>query len=130
MEHGEALKNLYLCGKDKIMESTRQKKISRLLQKEVAEILRKKNPALAPGKMITVTKVRVSPDLGTSKIYLSIFPSADSEKILDNVNNACGAVRNELGKLVRNQLRVVPELNFYLDDSLDYIDNIDSLLSE
>ena len=112
------------------MESTRQKKISRLLQKEVAEILRKKTPVLAPGKMITVTTVRVSPDLGTSKIYLSIFPSADSDKVLDNVNKSCGAVRNELGKLVRNQLRVVPELNFYLDDSLDYIDNIDSLLSE
>ncbi len=112
------------------MESTRQKKISRLLQKEVAEILRKKTITLAPGKMITVTTARVSPDLGTAKIYLSIFPSADNEKVLESISNAKGSIRNELGKLVRNQLRVVPELIFYLDDSLDYIDNIESLLSE
>lgn len=112
------------------MESTRQKKINRLLQKEIAEILRKLTPALAPGKMITVTTVRVSPDLGTSKIYLSIFPSLEKEKVLESVINASGSVRNELGKLVRNQLRVVPELNFFLDDSLDYIENIDTLLSE
>lgn len=112
------------------MESTRQKKISRLLQKEIAEILRKKTASLAPGKMITVTTVRVSPDLGTSKTYLSIFPSSDNEEVLEKINNAKGSIRNELGKLVRNQLRIVPELIFYLDDSLDYIDNIESLLSE
>lgn len=112
------------------MESTRQKKISRLLQKEIAEILRKKTVMLAPGKMITVTTVRVSPDLGTSKIYLSIFPSTDNSEVLEKINSAKGSIRNELGKLVRNQLRVVPELIFYLDDSLDYIDNIESLLSE
>lgn len=112
------------------MESTRQKKISRLLQKELAEILRKKTAVLAPGKIITVTNVRVSPDLGLAKIYLSIFPSDESENILRNVSSATSTVRNELGRLVRNQLRVVPELHFYLDDSLDYIDNIDSLLKE
>jgi len=112
------------------MESTRQKKISRLLQREIAEILRKKTPVLAPGKMITVTTVRVSPDLGTSKIYLSVFPSEESTTVLANINSAKGSLRNELGKLVGKQLRVVPEINFYIDDSLDYIDNIDSLLSE
>ena len=112
------------------MESTRQKKVSRLLQKEIAEILRQKTPVLAPGKMLTVTTVRVSPDLGTSRIYLSIFPSAANSDVLESINNAKGLIRNELGKLVRNQLRVVPELIFFLDDSLDYIDNIESLLSE
>ena len=110
------------------METTRQKKISRLLQKELAEILRQKTPSLAPGRMITVTTVRISPDLGVSKIYLSIFPSENPDQVLSNIRSAMGAIRNELGKLVKNQLRVVPELNFYLDDSLDYIDNIDSLL--
>ncbi len=112
------------------MESTRQKKISRLLQKEIAEILRQKTPVIAPGKMITVTTVRVSPDLGTSKIYLSVFPSTDNNIVLESINSAKASIRNELGKLVRNQLRLVPELIFYLDDSLDYIDNIESLLSE
>ena len=83
-----------------------------------------------PGKMITVTTVRVTPDLGLAKIYLSIFPSGESEKDLEKVSSATSSIRNDLGKLVRNQLRVVPELHFFLDDSLDYIDNIDSLLKE
>lgn len=112
------------------MESTRQKKISRLLQKEIAEILRKKTITLAPGKMITVTTVRVSPDLGISKVYLSVFPSSAGNEVLDSINKAKSSIRNDLGKLVRNQLRVIPDLSFFLDDSLDYIDNIDSLLSE
>ena len=112
------------------MESTRQKKISRLLQKELAEILRKKTSVLAPGKIITVTTVRVSPDLGLAKIYLSVFPSTESDEILKNVVSATSSVRNELGRLVKHQLRVVPELHFYLDDSLDYIENIDTLLKE
>lgn len=112
------------------MESTRQKKISRLMQKELAEILRRKTNTLIPGKMITVTTVRVSPDLGLAKIYLSIFPSGENQQDLEKIVSATSAIRNELGKLVRNQLRVVPELHFFLDDSLDYIDNIDSLLKE
>ena len=80
--------------------------------------------------MITVTTVRISPDLATSRIYLSIFPSTGGEDVLGKVISATGSIRNELGKLVRNQLRVVPELSFFLDDSLDYIDKIDSLLTD
>lgn len=113
-----------------LMESTRQKKVSRLLQKELAEILRQKTTELARGKMITVTTVRVSPDLGIAKIYLSIFPSDDSEEALESVRQNTPRIRNELGHKVRHQLRVIPEIAFYLDDSLDYIDNIDSLLNE
>ncbi len=112
------------------MESTRQKKISRLLQKELAEILRKKTPQLAAGKMITVTTVRVSPDLGLAKTFLSVFPSESSQEVLANITSATPSIRNDLGKLVRNQLRLVPEIHFYLDDSLDYIENIESLLNE
>ena len=112
------------------MESTRQKKVSKLLQKELAEILRKNTTILAPGRMITVTTVRISPDLGLAKIYLSIFPSDNNEQVVSKISASTSSIRNELGRLVRNQLRVVPELNFYLDDSLDYIDNIDSLLKD
>ncbi len=110
------------------MESTRQKKISRLLQKELAEILRQKTQEISPGKIITVTTVRVSPDLGVSKIYLSIFPSADKDAALEKITSLTKNIRYELGRKIKNQMRVVPELNFYPDDSLDYIDNIDSLL--
>jgi len=112
------------------MESTRQKKISRLLQKELAEILRKKTPQVAPGKMITVTTVRVSPDLGIAKTFLSIFPSDQKEEVLAAISSSTPSIRNDLGKLVRNQLRIIPEIYFYLDDSLDYIENIESLLNE
>lgn len=112
------------------MESTRQKKVARLLQKELAEILRQKTTELARGKMITVTTVRVSPDLGIAKIYLSIFPSDDSGEALERVRENTPRIRNDLGSRVRHQLRVIPEIAFYLDDSLDYIDNIDSLLNE
>ncbi|MFP4488121.1 MAG: 30S ribosome-binding factor RbfA [Bacteroidales bacterium] len=112
------------------MESTRQKKVSRLLQKELAEILRQKTTELARGKMITVTTVRVSPDLGIAKIYLSIFPSDDSEETLESIRENTPRIRNELGNKVRHQLRLIPEIAFYLDDSLDYIDNIDSLLNQ
>jgi ribosome-binding factor A len=110
------------------MDSTRQKKISRLLQKELAEILRIMGIEFAPGKMITVTTVRISPDLSVAKIYLSFFPSSDGETILDSVLQNTSRIRHTLGQKVRNQLRIVPELAFFVDDSLDYIDKIDSLL--
>lgn len=112
------------------MESKRQKKVSRLLQKELAEILRQKTTELAKGKMITVTTVRVSPDLGLAKIYLSVFPSGNSEDTLEKIRDNTPRIRNELGSRVRKQLRIIPEIAFYLDDSLDYIDNIDSLLNK
>ncbi|MEA1886001.1 MAG: 30S ribosome-binding factor RbfA [Bacteroidota bacterium] len=112
------------------MESTRQKKVARLLQKELAEILRQKTTELARGKMLTVTTVRVSPDLSLAKVYVSIFPSDDSIQTLDHIIDNTPRIRNELGNKVGKQLRIIPEIAFYLDDSLDYIDNIDSLLDK
>ena len=100
------------------------------MQKELAEILRQKTTELARGKMLTVTTVRVSPDLGMAKIYLSIFPSDKKEETLEKITDNTPRIRNELGSKVRNQLRIIPEIAFYLDDSLDYIDNIDSILNK
>ena len=110
------------------MDSTRQKKIARLLQKELAEILRISGKEIAPGKMITVTTVRISPDLSVAKVYLSFFPSDGGTSILESVQNQSGRIRHILGQKVRNQLRIIPELTYFIDDSLDYIDNIDTLL--
>lgn len=112
------------------MESTRQQKVSRLLQREFGDIFQKNAKTLANGKMITVTIVRISPDLGVAKIYLSIFPSDNSEEILKTINSAKSELRYELGKRVKNQLRVVPELSFFIDDSLDYVEKIDQLLTD
>jgi ribosome-binding factor A len=109
-------------------ESTRQKKVSKLIQREVADIFLHKGSEYAPGKMISITKVRISPDLSYAKIYLSIFPSANHNEILHAVQNHSNKIRFELGHKVRSQLRIVPELAFFIDDSLDYIEKIDKLL--
>lgn len=79
---------------------------------------------------MSVSVVRVSPDLSIAKVYLSVFPSARAEEILTNVNNNASQIRYELGNLERHQLRIIPELKFFLDDSLDYIENIDRLLNK
>jgi ribosome-binding factor A len=110
------------------MESTRQKKVSRLIQKELADIFIKKSNEIAHGKLITVTIVRISPDLSFAKVFLSIFPTTGQNEIIDAIKDMTPKIRFELGHKVRTQLRIVPEIVFYLDDSLDYIDNIDKLL--
>lgn len=111
------------------MESTRQAKISRLLQKDLSEIFRQQT-AKMPGVIVSVSTVRVSPDLSVAKAYLSIFPSEKSAEVLASIKESARTIRYELGQQVRFQLRKVPELQFYLDDSLDYLDNIDSLLAK
>jgi ribosome-binding factor A len=111
-----------------VMESTRQKKVARLVLKEVAEIINRKGREIAPGKMISVTQVRITPDLSLAKVYISIFPADKKEEILESIQEHSKNIRFELGVKVKMQLRIVPELAFYLDDSLDYIDNLDKLL--
>lgn len=112
------------------MESTRQQKVGRLLQKEMGEYLQQNSREFLPGKMITVTVVRVSPDLGVAKVYLSIFPLKKDENPIEAIQAHSGKIRNDIGQKIRNQLRAIPEFIYYLDDSLDYIDNIDNLLKE
>ncbi|MCX6332792.1 MAG: 30S ribosome-binding factor RbfA [Bacteroidia bacterium] len=109
-------------------ESTRQKKVARLIQKEVADIFIHKGSEYAHGKMISITKVRVSPDLSYAKIYISIFPSVNHDEVLNSIQEHTHKIRFDLGHKVRSQLRIVPELAFFIDDSLDYIEKIDKLL--
>jgi ribosome-binding factor A len=108
--------------------STRQNKISRLIQREMAEILLKINKSKFTGKLITVSVVRVTKDMGIARIYLSIFPSEFAEEILSDIKLHGKQIRGELGRKLGKSLRVIPGLEFYIDDSLDYIDNIDKLL--
>ena len=110
--------------------TTRQQKIARQIQRDMAEILQRDGAAIAAGSMITVTTVRVSPDFGYAKVYFSIFPFAKSAEVMEALEKNNWLLRRELGKRIRNQLKVVPELQFFLDDSLEYIENIDSLLKE
>ncbi|OFX86053.1 MAG: ribosome-binding factor A [Bacteroidetes bacterium GWF2_33_16] len=110
------------------MSTTRQNKISRLVQKELSDIFQKNASSLFLGKMVTVTSVRVSPDLSVARVYLSVFPVKDKQEFITHVTSVESQIRYELGKRVRHQLRIIPELAFFIDDSLDYIENIDSLL--
>lgn len=109
------------------METTRQNKISRLLQKELSEIFLLQTKAM-PGVLVSVSAVRISPDMSIARVYLSVFPSEKAEEIVENVNDNMKTIRYELGTRVRHQLRIIPELKFFVDDSLDYIEKIDSLL--
>ena len=110
------------------MESTRQAKISRLLQKELSEIFRRETAKLG-NVMVSVSSVKVSPDLSVAKAYLSVFPSEQAPDVSENINAQAKTVRYELAQKVRFQLRRCPELQFYLDDSIDYLENIDKLLN-
>lgn len=118
-----AASNQYLT----FMQETRQNKIARLLQKELSMIFQEQTRAMH-GTMVSVTRVKVSPDLSICTAYLSIFPSERAEELLQNIEKNQKAVRYALGQRVRNQLRIIPELRFFVDDSLDYIDRIDELL--
>lgn len=108
--------------------STRQNKISRLIHREMATIILKINKAKYQGKLISVTVVRVTKDLGIAKIYLSIFPSEFAAEILKELEFNNKQMRGELGRVLGKNLRVIPELQFYIDDSLDYIDHINELI--
>lgn len=111
------------------MESNRQAKISRLIQKELSEIFRQQT-AKTHGVIVSVSTVRVSPDLSIARAYLSVFPSEKGNEMIESINKSAQTIRYELAQRVRYQLRKTPALQFYLDDSLDYIENIDKLLEK
>lgn len=112
------------------MDNNRLQKVARLIQKDMGEILRYESKNLFKGAMITVTRVRVSPDLSIAKVYISIFAlgGIKTEEILELVQTNKPFLRNRLASMERNQLRIIPDLTFFIDDSLDYSENIDRLL--
>ena len=112
------------------MESTRQHKVARLVQKELADFFQKESRNLFQGKLVSVTSVRISRDLSVARAYLSIFPSEKGTELLGEIRLLLPKIRFELGKKVGKQLRIVPELEFFMDDSLDYLENIDNLLKK
>ena len=110
------------------MESTRQQKIARQIQKDLGEMFIRELAPLLRGTMATVMNVRMSPDLEYARIYLSIFPFEKHEEVMASLEANNWLIRKTLGAKIRNQMRVVPELSFFLDDSFEYIDKIDKLL--
>ena len=111
-------------------ESTRQKKVSRLIQKELSVIFQTLVSELLGNVMVSVTIVRVSPDLANANIFISIFPVKNPQESLKVIKNNQTMIRKKLGEQVRNQLRIVPDLQFYLDDSASYAEEIDRLLKK
>lgn len=111
-------------------QSTRQQKVARELQRDLAEIIRSKGMAAFGGAMVTVSEVRVSPDLSIAKVYVSIFPSSKQEEVMKILEESGKSIRGELGRQVAKQLRIVPELDFYLDTTLDYVEHIEELLKK
>ena len=112
------------------MESTRQNKVSRLLQRDLGDIFQKEGRNLFNNSMITVTKVNISRDLSVAKVYLSLFSTADKKELLEKIIKRSGEIRYKLGKRIGKQVRIIPEVQFYMDDSLDYIENIEKLLDD
>ncbi|MCQ2219527.1 MAG: 30S ribosome-binding factor RbfA [Paludibacteraceae bacterium] len=111
------------------MDKTRLNKIDRLIQKEMSDMFQKSVNSMN-GTLVTVTSVTVSADLSIARIRLSIFPTERIEETMATIKNSTKALRFELGQRIRYQLRKVPELSFFIDDSLDYIENIDRLLGK
>ena len=111
-------------------ETTRQHKVARQIQKDLAEIIRSRGMAAYGGALLTVSGVKVSPDLALAKVYVSIFPSSLATEVMEQLDSETSRLRGELGRRVAKQLRIVPELAFYLDDSLDYVEHIDELLKK
>ena len=110
--------------------STRQLKVARELQRDLAEIIRGKGMAMFAGNLVTVSEVRISPDLSIAKVFVSIFPSDKAQQVLEILEDNKKAIRGELGRKVASQLRIVPEFSFMLDSSLDYAEHIDELLKK
>lgn len=110
------------------MDSKRQNKVNSLMQREMAGIMQEEGRNLVPGALITVSGVRVSPDLGVAKVYLSLFPVKDKQAAMAHIRDQAHRMRGLLGQRIGRQMRVVPELHFFLDDSLDRAEEIDKLL--
>ena len=115
---------------EKGIESTRQLKVAKEIQKEMAEIIRSKGMAAFGGALVSVSGVKVSPDLSVAKIYVSVFPSDKAEAVMAALQENNRQLRGELGSKMGKQLRIVPEIIFFLDSSLDYVEHIEELLKK
>jgi ribosome-binding factor A len=110
------------------MESVRQQKVSRLIQKELSALFQVQFQHLSKGNMVSITVVRVTPDLSFASVYLSVFPSKEPKEVVTGYNDHLHDISHALYQRIRNQFRKMPEIRFYVDDSLDYAARIDDIL--
>ncbi|MEY4594172.1 MAG: ribosome-binding factor RbfA [Bacteroidota bacterium] len=112
------------------MDSTRQLKYARLIQKEIGTLFQRNGPSYYGKAFVTVTGAKVSPDLGIASVYLSVYGVKDAQSIIDQIGTHNKEIRRELGNKIRHQARIIPELRFFLDETLDYAEKISKLLEE
>ena len=112
------------------MESKRQQKFAGVLQEELAQVFQRDGGAFLPNTLVTITRVRVSPDLAVAKVYLSFFNTTNTTLSINTVNSHAGEIRYKLGARIRHQVRVVPELTFFVDDTNEYVERMDHLFEK
>lgn len=112
------------------MESKRQQKVGRQIQKDLGDIFQKEGHHLVNGSLVTVTSVRMTPDLGIARAYLSFLPEKNKAVVFDGIQENTKFIRQKLGERVRHQLRIVPDLEFYLDDTAEYAAKMDALFAD
>jgi len=112
------------------MESTRQLKVAKLLQKELGDLFQREGRSLLGNVFVTLTKVKVSPDLSNAKVYLSFMMVENKKEVLDTLTSHSKIIRKMIGERIRNQVRIIPEIQFYLDDNLDYAAKMDEIFSK
>jgi ribosome-binding factor A len=112
------------------MESKRQQKFAGVIQQDLAEIFQREGMNFLPHTMVTITKVRVTPDLAIARVFLSFFNSLDAAASLSTVKTHASEIRYKLGAKIKNQVRVVPQLEFFVDDTNDYVEKMDQLFDQ
>jgi len=112
------------------MESKRQQKFAGVIQQDLAEIFQREGMNFLPNTMVTITKVRVTPDLAIARVFLSFFNSVDAAASLSTVKAHASEIRYKLGAKIKNQVRVVPQLEFFVDDTNDYVEKMDQLFDQ
>ncbi len=112
------------------MDSTRQNKFAKLIQKELTEIFLRDGRNYYGNAFVTITSLKVTPDLGEAKIYLSIYGNPNPQAKVDEVNHHAKEIRRDLGNSIRNQIRRIPELKFFLDDTLEYVEKMEKIFKD
>ncbi len=112
------------------MESKRQQKFAGLLQEELAAIFQREGATYLPNTLVTITKVRVSPDLAVAKVYLSFFNTNNTNLSIATVNSHASEIRYKLGSRIRHQARVIPTLSFFVDDTNEYVEHMDKIFNK
>ncbi len=112
------------------METKRQQKFARVIQKELSDIFQREGLSFHGSTIVTITMVRISPDLSVARVYLSFFNSDNKEQLLAEIKAQTKEIRYKLGERIRNQARIVPHLEFFIDDSMEYVSRMDQLFNQ